>query len=140
MILYWFDINILGKIKLHMSQKTAKIAISAQLDTAIFCMTNISIKICHKIDLQIITMCVYFNTISLPLKKLLQAIFRGYFRVCFTLFINIEGKHHFFVHFWYQTFIDLVLAISILTLDMSVNNASNSSIFHILPFHNSELG
>ena len=103
-------------------------------------MTNISIKICRKIDLQIITMSVYFNKILLPLKKLLQAIFRGYFRGFFTLFINTEGKHHFFVHFWYQTFIDLVLAISILTLNMSVNNTSDSSIFHILPFHNSELG
>ena len=29
---------------------------------------------------------------------------------------------------------DLVLVISILTLDMSVNNTSNSSIFHILLF------
>ena len=34
----------------------------------------------------------------------------------------------------------LVLVISILTLDMSVNDTSNSSIFHILHFHNSELG
>ena len=103
-------------------------------------MTNISIKICRKIDLQIITMCVCFNKILLPLKKLLQAIFRVISGFFFTLFINIKGKHHFFVHFWYQTFIDLVLAISILTLDMSFNNTSNSSIFHILPFHNSELG
>ena len=103
-------------------------------------MINISIKICRKIDLQIITMCMYFNKILLLLKKLLQAIFRGYFRGFFTLFIIIEGKHYFFVHFWYQTFIDLVLAISILTLDMSVNNTSNSFIFNILPFHNCELG
>ena len=36
------------------------------------------------------------------------------------------------MHFWYQTLIDLVLDISILTLDMSVNNTSNSSFFHIL--------
>ena len=36
--------------------------------------------------------------------------------------------------------IALVLDISILILDMSVNNTSNSSIFHILLFHNSELG
>ena len=107
MISYWFDINILSNIKLHMSQNVVfsskylkkKIDISAQLDTSIFCMTNMSIKICRKIDLQIITMCVYFNKILLPLKKLLQAIFRGYFRGFFTLFINIEEKHHFFVIF-----------------------------------------
>ena len=103
-------------------------------------MINISIKRCRKIDLQIITMCVYFNKLLLVLKKLPQAIFRGYFRVFSTLLIIIEGKHYFFVHFWYQTFIDLVLAISILTLDVSVNNTSNSSMLHILPFHNSELG
>ena len=103
-------------------------------------MTNISMKICHKIDLQIIAMCVYLNKILLSLKKLLQTIFRGYSRFFFTLIMNIEGKRHIFVHFWHQTFIGLVLAISILTLDMSVNNTSNSSIFHILSFHNSELG
>ena len=85
-------------------------------------------------------MYVYFNKILLPLKKLLQTIFRGYFRVFSTLIINIEGKYSFFVHFWHQTFMDLVLVISILTLDMSVNNTSDSSIFHILLFHNSELG
>ena len=57
--------------------------------------------------------------------------------MCFsTSIINIEGKHSFFGHFWYQTFIVLVLVICILTLDMSVNNTSNSSIFHILHFHN----
>ena len=150
MISYWFDINILSEIKLHVSQnvvlflqnikKWQKKAISAQLDAAIFCMTNILMKICHKIDLQIIAMCVYFSKILLHLKKLLQTIFRGYFMVFFTLIINIEGKYHVFVHFWHQTFIDLVRAISIFTLDMSVNNISNSSIFHIRPFHNGELG
>ena len=58
----------------------------------------------------------------------------------FTLIINIEGNYVFFVHCWHQTFIVLVLVISILTQDMSVNNTSNSSVFHILSFHNSELG
>ena len=66
----------------------------------------------------------------------IQGLFQGFI----TLIINIEGKYVFFVHFWHQTFIALVLDISILTLDMSVNNTSNSSIFHILLFHNSELG
>ena len=28
----------------------------------------------------------------------------------------------------------------VISLDMSVNNTSNSSIFHLLPFHKSELG
>ena len=97
-------------------------------------------KICCKIDLKIIAMCVYFNKVLLPLKRLLQTIFKGYFRGFFTLIVNIEGKYNFFVHFWHQTFIALVLAISLLTLDMSVNNTSNSSIFHILPLNNSELG
>ena len=57
------------------SKKRRK-CLTAQLDTALFCMTNISMKICRKIDLQIIAMCVYFNKILLPLKKLLQTIFR----------------------------------------------------------------
>ena len=46
--------------------KNGKRAISAQYNTAIFCITNRLIKICHKIDLQIIAMCVYFNKILLP--------------------------------------------------------------------------
>ena len=36
------------------------------------------------------------------------------------LIINIEGKNRFFVHFWHQTFIILVLVIPKLTLDMLV--------------------
>ena len=60
-----------------------------------------------------------------------QGLFQGFI----TLIINIEGKYAFFVYFWHQTFRALVLDISILTLDMSVNNTSNSSIFH-----SSELG
>ena len=72
-------------------------------------------------------------------KKATSNNFGGYFRFFFTLIINFEGKYYFFVHFWHQTLIDLVLAVSILTLDMSVNNTSNSSIFHILPFHNVNL-
>ena len=84
-------------------------------------------------------MCVLQQDI-ITFKKATSSNIQGLFQGYFTLFINIEGKHHFFVHFWNQTFIGLVLAISILTLDMSVNNTSNSSIFHILPFHNSELG
>ena len=74
-------------------------------------------------------MCAYFNKIVLPLKKLLQTIFRCYLRVFATLIINIEGKFGFSFHFWYQTFMTLVLVISILTIDMSINNTSNSSIF-----------
>ena len=76
----------------------------------------------------------------ITLKKATSINIRGLFQGFITLIINIEGKYVFFVHFWYQTFIALVLDISILTLDMSVNNTSNSSIFHILLFHNSELG
>ena len=71
---------------------------------------------------EFLVICVYFNKTLLHLKKLLQTIFRGYLSVFFTLIINIEGKYCFLVHFWYQTFIVLVLVISILTLDMSVNN------------------
>ena len=63
-------------------QKTAKIAISAQLDTSIFCMTNISIKICRKIDLQIITVCVLQQDI-ITFKKAtssnIQGLFQGFF-------------------------------------------------------------
>ena len=77
----------------------------------------------------------------LPISPLnFQTIFRGNFIFFPTLIINIEGKDSFFVCFWHQTFMVLVLIISILTLDMSVNDTSNSSIFHILHFHNSELG
>ena len=65
----------------------AKIAISAQLDTAIFCMTNISIKLCQKIDLQIVTMSVYFNKILIiTFKKAtssnIQGLFQGFFSLC----------------------------------------------------------
>ena len=76
MISYWFDINILSKIKLHMSQnvvlflqnikKWQKKAMSKQLDTAIFCITNRLINIYHEINLEIIAMCVYVNKILLP--------------------------------------------------------------------------
>ena len=45
----------------------------------------------------------------------------------------------FLVQFWHQTFMALVLVISILSLDMLVNDTSNSSIFHIFLFDNSEL-
>ena len=76
----------------------------------------------------------------ITLKKVTSNNIQGLFQGFITLIINIEGKYVFFVHFWYQTFIALVLDISILTLDMSVNNTSNSSIFRILLFHNSELG
>ena len=64
----------------------------------------------------------------------IQWLFQGFF----TLIINIEGKYIFFVHFLASNL--LVLAISILTLGMAVNDTSNSSIFHILLFHNSEFG
>ena len=94
--------------------------------------------ICLNIDLQIIAMCIYFNKILLPKRNLCQTIFRGYFWFCSTLIINIEGKYHFFVHFWHQIFMALILVFSLLTLDMSVNNTYNSSISHILLFHNSE--
>ena len=45
----------------------------------------------------------------------------------------------FFFYFWQQTFNTLVIVISILPLDMSVNNASNSSIFYILLFFNGKV-
>ena len=67
----------------------------------------------------------------ITLKKGTSKNFQGLFQGFFTLIFNIEGKYCFFVHFWHQTFMALVLVISILTLDMSVNNTSNSSIFHI---------
>ena len=74
------------------------------------------------------------------LRKATSNNIQGLFNVFFTLIINIEGKYHLFVNFWHQTVIVLVLVISISTLDMSDNNTSNSSIFHILLFHDSELG
>ena len=49
--------------------KNGKKAISAKSDTAIFCITNQLVIICHKIDLHIIAMYVYFNKVLLPLKK-----------------------------------------------------------------------
>ena len=84
-------------------------------------------------------MCVLQQDI-ITLKKATSNNIQGLFHFFFTLIINIQGKYIVFVHFWHQTFIGLVLVISILALDMSVNNTSNSSIFHILLFHNSELG
>ena len=76
----------------------------------------------------------------ITLKKAASNNIQGLFQGFITLIINIEEKYVFFVHFWHQSFIALVLDISILTLDMSVNNTSNSSIFHILLFHELELG
>ena len=84
-------------------------------------------------------MCVLKQDI-ITLKRTTSNNIQWLFELFFTLIINIEGKYLFFVHFWHQTFIILVLAISILTLDMAVNNTSNSSIIHILLFHNSKLG
>ena len=55
---------------------------------------------------------------------------QGLFQGVFTSIINTEGKYCLFVHFWHQTFIVLVLVIFILTLDMSVNNTSNSPVLH----------
>ena len=69
------------------TKKTAKNAISAQLNTAIFCMTNISMKICRKIDLLIIAMCVLQQDIITFKKATLN---------------NIQGLFQVFFHFDYQ--------------------------------------
>ena len=68
MISYWFDINILGKINLHMSQNVV----------------------------------LY-----------LQNVKKWLFQVFFTLIINIKGNVVFFIHFWHQTCMALVLVMSI---------------------------
>ena len=59
----------------------------------------------------------------------------GYSQVFHTLIIN-KGKYSFFFHFWRQTYISYfcILVISVLAQCMSVNDASNSSIFYILSF------
>ena len=78
MISYCFDTNIFSKIKLLMSQNVElylqnnknngkkNISAHAVRYTAIFCITNRLVIICHKIDLQIIAMCAHFNKILQP--------------------------------------------------------------------------
>ena len=59
------------------------------------------------------------------LKKVTSNNIQGLFQFFSTYIINIEGKYRFFVHFFHQTFIALVLVISIFTLDMSIGFYGN---------------
>ena len=70
-------------------------------------------------------MCILQSDIITFKKATLNNI-QGLFQGFSTLIINIEGKNRFFVRFWHQTFLALVISIS--TLDYQL------MIHQILPF------